>query len=423
MKIKSQQPLQGRRLLIAVSGSIAAVKTPLLVSNLIKAGAEVKCLLTPSACKLVSPVALASISRNRCFLDEDQWSPLETRPLHIELAEWAELVVVAPLSASSLSRWNQGLAEGLLASVLIACECPIIAAAAMNTAMWSNSRVQKNWEELKKDSQVLCLDPSPGLLACDRNGEGRMVDPELISLAISSALLQVKKKGKLQTDWKGLKLLATAGPTLEGLDPARLITNRSSGRMGVIIAQVARFRGADVDLIHGPVTIPQAWLEGIKTHPIENTFEMRKALGELQSSANAVSMAAAVADLQIKGGQKTHKIEKQLLLSSLNNLEEVPDLLKELAANKPKNQILLGFSALTGEDEFIKKQGLKKLFEKGCDLLMANPIDRDGQGFEVNNNGGWLLGKDGMIHQLAVTSKLALAHELLDTIKSLLEVD
>ena len=163
MKIEETRPLEGRRLLIAASGSIAAVKTPTLVSTLIKAGAEVRCILTPSAARLVSPLALATLSRHRCYQDEALWSPKEARPLHIELAEWAEIVVVAPLSASSLARWSQGLADGLLASLLIACECPVIAAPAMNTGMWEHLSIQSNWRKLKSDFRVLPLPPSSGL--------------------------------------------------------------------------------------------------------------------------------------------------------------------------------------------------------------------------------------------------------------------
>ena len=159
MKTEQASPLYGRRVLVAVSGSIAAVKTPMLVSALVKAGAEVRCLVTSSGAALVSPVALASLSRHRCYLETDQWDPAASRPLHIELAEWAELTIVAPLSASSLARWSQGSADGLLASVLLAMEAPVIAAPAMNTAMWRHPAVQRNWQQIQSFPGVipLCL--------------------------------------------------------------------------------------------------------------------------------------------------------------------------------------------------------------------------------------------------------------------------
>ena len=193
MSINDIHSLKGRRVLIAASGSIAAVKTPLLVSALIQAGASVKCVVTPSATHLVSPLALATLSRHRFYQDADQWSSTESRPLHIALAEWAEIIVVAPLSASSLARWTQGLADGLLASLLLASECPIIAAPAMNTGMWENLSVQKNWKNLVSNPQVLALTPSAGLLACDRLGDGRMIAIEVIQIAIASGLLNKDK--------------------------------------------------------------------------------------------------------------------------------------------------------------------------------------------------------------------------------------
>ena len=183
MRTDVSAPLKGRRLLVAASGSIAAVKTPLLVSALVKAGAEVRCLVTASAAQLVSPLALATLSRHRCYVDDDGWSPDCSRPLHIELAEWADLVVLAPLSATSLSRWSQGSADGLLASVLLACEVPVLAAVAMNTAMWRHPAVQRNWEIVQTFPGVVPLLPEAGLLACDRLGDGRMADPVRIELA------------------------------------------------------------------------------------------------------------------------------------------------------------------------------------------------------------------------------------------------
>ena len=420
MNIETTCPLKGRRLLIAASGSIAAVKTPLLVSALIKAGAQVRCIITPSAAHLVSPLALATLSRNRCYQDVDQWNPQESKPLHIALAEWAEIVVVAPLSASSLSRWTQGLADGLLASLLLACECPVIAAPAMNTAMWENIAIKSNWQKIQQNRRVLPLPPSSGLLACDRLGDGRMVDPEIIQLAIASALIQKDQNGLLKNDWKGRSLLVTSGPTIEPLDPARVLTNRSSGRMGVILAQAARFRGAKVDLVHGPLQLPQSWLEGLSTYAVMDSIEMEKHLAILQPYADAVAMAAAIADLRKKGGANANKISKEFFLEAIeNSLETVPDLLVELVSRRVKGQVLLGFAALTGDDNQIKQLGKAKRESKGCDLLMANPIDRVGQGLEEDKNGGFLLGPKGSITPIPVTTKLALSHQLLDEVLAL----
>ena len=417
MKIEAPRPLEGRRLLVAASGSIAAVKTPLLVSSLVKAGAEVRCVVTPSAARLVSPVALASLSRHPCLQDQDQWSPSQPRPLHVELAEWADLVVVAPLSATSLARWTQGLGDGLLASLLLACERPVVVASAMNTAMWSNVAVRRNWELLQQDERVLCLGPEPGLLACDRIGEGRMVDPALIQLGILHALQRGTQERQLARDWHGRSLLVTAGPTLEALDPARLISNRSSGRMGVMLAQAARWRGARVDLIHGPLQVPDAWLEGLSCHPVESAQEMASALIDLQPGVDAVAMAAAVADLRRRGGALAEKPAKVALAGVFSSeMEAVPDLLAGLAERRPPDQVLLGFAALSGQADALLERARQKLLDKQCDLLFANPIDRPHQGFGSNVNGGWLLRRDGTQEQFSPQCKLELANGLLDEI-------
>ncbi len=420
MKTDLALQLKDRKILIAISGSIAAVKSPLLVSSLIKDGANIRCVITPSAARLVSAVSLATLSRHKCYQDEDQWNPTEPKPLHIALAEWAEIIVIAPLSASSLGRWAQGIGEGLLASVLLASEKPKIAAVAMNSSMWNNLAVQKNWGTIQKDPTVLPLVPSSGLLACDRTGDGRMVEPELIQLAIKSGLIQSKKDGSIKRDFTGQTFLTTAGPTLERLDAARIITNRSSGKMGVLLAQAARFRGAKVNLIHGPLQIPQNWLEGLIIHPIKTSQEMKSSLQKLQPSADVIAMVAAVADLRKAQENSQIKLTKRDLLSSLlNNLEVVPDLLKELVQNKKNNQLILGFTALAGNDAQIQKAAQDKKLQKECDLLMANPIDRDGQGFEENSNGGFLIGPKGVVKTFPVTSKLVLAHQLLDAIHRL----
>ncbi|AII42339.1 hypothetical protein KR100_02865 [Synechococcus sp. KORDI-100] len=408
--------LRGRRILVAASGSIAAVKTPLLVSGLVQAGAEVRCLLTPSAEHLVSPVAMATLSRHRCYRDQDQWDPGRSRPLHIELAEWAELMVVAPLSATTLGRWSLGLADGLLASTLLACERPVLAAAAMNTAMWKHPAVQANWQSIQRLPGVIPLSPTAGLLACDRHGDGRMADP--IQIELAAAVLFSRHEGELSIDrsWLGRRLLVSAGSTLESIDQARLISNRSSGRMGVLLAQVARVRGAEVELIHGPLQVPQAWLEGLDCESVESADQMQQALHRRQEQASALAMVAAVADLRRSGGGLLSKPPKSDLPQLLEQgWEPVPDLLEGLVNRRPPGQRILGFAALTGSDEELLLRGGEKRLRKGCDLLMVNPIDRVGEGFGEDNASGWLLG-DGLQQRVPLTSKLALAHDLLDAL-------
>ena len=418
MRTDKASSLYGRRVLVAVSGSIAAVKTPLLVSALVKAGAEVRCLVTPSGAALVSPVALSSLSRHRCYLEADQWNPTAPRPLHIELAEWAELTIVAPLSASSLARWSQGSADGLLASVLLATEGPVIAAPAMNTAMWRHSAVQRNWLQIQDFQGVLPLLPTSGLLACDRVGDGRMADPTLIQLAAESVFSRGPDAPVATRDWSGISLLVSAGPTQETIDAARFLSNRSSGRMGVLLAQAARFRGATVQLVHGPLDLPDAWLEGLQCTPVESAAELSSELQLALPTSDVLVMAAAVADLRREAASEEKMPKKQLQDVLSSGWTEVPDLLSNLTRQRRPGQLVLGFSALTGDDKHLLEKAERKRLEKGCDLMMVNPVDRDGQGFGNQPNGGWLLG-EGWNRNLPVTTKLTLSHQLLDALFNL----
>ncbi|MBW3041291.1 bifunctional phosphopantothenoylcysteine decarboxylase/phosphopantothenate--cysteine ligase CoaBC [Prochlorococcus marinus] len=409
--------VSGKKILVAVTGSIAAVKTPILVSRLIKAGAEVKCVITQSAAKLVSPLSLSTLSRNKCYQDRDQWQDYQTKPLHIALAEWADLVLVTPMSATSLSKFINGNAEGLLASTLLAAESQIVVAAAMNTSMWSNQAVKNNWKNLKEIDQVITLEPSEGLLACDRIGDGKMISLDVIELAAESAFIFRAQNKFLTKDLKNIRFLVSAGPTVEDLDGARQLTNRSSGRMGILIAQAAKLRGAEVDLVHGPISVSRELLEGLNTYSVRNSIEMREKIEHLKSFAQVIVMAAAVSDFKKKIPTKK-KISKELFLNSIfDDIELTPDLIKDLTGRKLENQIFLGFAAESGSDMEIKEKGEKKRISKGCDLLMANPIDRDGQGFDKNFNSGFLLGPKKMAKNLPLSTKLSISHQLLDEIQ------
>lgn len=405
-------PLAGRRVLVLISGSIAAVKLPGLVSALVQRGALVRCVLTPSAARLVSAVALASLSRHPCYLDEDQWSHQAARPLHIELAEWAEVVLLAPLSASSLGRWLHGLADTLLASTLLATEAPVLAAPAMNSAMWQAEPVRHNWQALQRLERVLPLPPASGLLACDRLGDGRMAAPGMLLLALESLLTWGWRR-----DWQGRRLLVTAGPTREPLDPARCLTNPSTGRMGVLLAQAARLRGAEVELVHGPLSLDRDWLEGLHCRSITTAAELEQALAVLQPQASAIAMAAAVADHR-RAAPLLDKLSKRELESQLSTgWQAVPDLLAALVERRAPGQAILGFAAFSGDG---LAEAQRKLQRKGCDLLFANPIDRPGLGFGASANEGWLLAADGRQWRLEPSGKLAVAHRLLTSLGDVL---
>ncbi len=411
--------LSGKKILVAVTGSIAAVKAPILVSRLIKAGAEVKCVITQSATNLVSPLSLSTLSRNKCYQDKDQWADFQTKPLHIALAEWAELIIVAPLSATSLSKFTSGNGDGLLASILLASQSQIVMAAAMNTSMWENQSVKKNWNYVKTIEQVITLEPSEGLLACDRIGDGKMVNLDIIEMASESAFIFNAENKFLTKDLKDIRFLISAGPTVEALDAARQLTNRSSGKMGVLIAQAAKLRGAEVDLVHGPVSVQKDLLEGLNTYPVRSSNEMGAKIDDLQPSAQVIVMAAAVSDFK-NNSPSEKKISKEFFLKSIfDDLEMTSDLIKNQTKKKLENQIFLGFAAETGSDNEIIEKGEKKRVSKGCDLLMANPIDRAGQGFDQNFNSGFLLGPKKMVKNLSFSTKLAISHQLLDEIRNL----
>ena len=407
----SPDPLAGRRILVAITGSIAAVKMPLVVSALAKRGAQVRCVLTPSAASLVSPVALASLSRHQCYLDADQWSHQAPRPLHVELAEWAELVLLAPLSATSLGRWVHGLADTLLASTLLATEAPVVAAAAMNTSMWQAPPVQRNWQALQSFERVLTLGPASGLLACDRHGDGRMAEPEQLLLALESLALW-----GWQRDWLGLGLLVSAGPTREALDPARFLSNGSTGLMGVLLAQAARLRGASVHLVHGPLQVHPGLLEGLVCNPVQTAAQMQAALVAAQGQVDAIAMVAAVADHR-RVEPLARKLSKQELGEFwAEGWEEVPDLLAGLVARRPPGQTILGFAAHSGDGLAAAREKLRR---KGCDWLFANPIDQPDAGFGRPTNQGWLLGPGGQEIEIQPASKHAIAHQLLTALRPL----
>ena len=410
--------LSGKKILVAVTGSIAAIKSPILISRLIKTGAEVRCVITQSAAKLVSPLSLSTLCRNKCYQDNDQWQDSQSKPLHIALAEWAELIIVAPMSATSLSKFAHGNADGLLASILLAAQSQIVIAPAMNTSMWSNQSVKKNWNYLKTINQVISIEPSEGLLACDRIGDGKMVDLDIIELATDSAFLFRSQNKFLTKDLKNIRFLVSAGPTVEDLDAARQLTNRSSGMMGILIAQAAKLRGAEVDLVHGPISVKKELLEGLNTYPVRSSTEMGEKIDYLQASAQVIVMAAAVSDFK-KNSPSNKKISKEFFLNLIfDDIEMTPDLIKQQTSKKLKNQIFLGFAAESGNDTEIKEKGEKKRISKGCDLIFANPIDRDGQGFGKNLNSGFLLGPNKMVKNLPLSTKLSISHQLLDEIQN-----
>jgi len=415
--MKPQSKKSKVKILLLITGSIAAVRIPLLVSQLVKDNYDIKCVVSENAEKLIQPISLSILSRNACILNKDQWSYHQPRPLHIDLCDWADVLIVAPLTATSLSKWVTGNADGLVSSILIANNKPIIVAPAMNSKMWLNLAVQKNYIFLQDYPNVLLLKPSEGILACDEIGVGKIPPNDLIKLALTFIVLQNKKP--FYKDLLNKEFLITGGGTSEKIDAARRITNNSSGTMGLMLAQVARFRGAQVKYIHGPLKNKLDITEGINAREIDNSNDLTKEIKKEISKCDYFIMNAAVADFKISGNT-SKKVPKSKFEKFLNsNIEFVPDILKYMSKYKKENQIFVGFCAYTGSIESARKTIKEKIMIKGCDLLFANPIDIKDQGFgPLAKNEGWLFDKKDMENHLEKTSKIELANNLINQIIS-----
>lgn len=404
---KPQIPtLQGerRRVLIGIGGGIAAYKICEVVSTLFKSGVEVRTILTQAAQEFITPLTLTTLSRHPAYTDQVFWQPIHSRPVHIELGEWAEVFVIAPLTANTLGKLAHGLADNLLTNTVLASRCPILVAPAMNTNMWEQLSVQRNWQQLWSDPRYHSVGPDAGLLACDRVGSGRMAEPDEILAWVRSLLHTGGTK-----DLVGKRVLISTGGTREHLDPVRFIGNPSTGKMGLALAQAALHRGATVTLVHAPV----AWQVpmGIRSLSVMSAAQMRQVMLECFADADVIVMAAAVADVK-PAEYVEEKLPKKLLPNSLP-LEPVPDILAELGQRKQAHQRLIGFAAQTGD---IVKPALEKLRNKKLDAIAANPIDRPNSGFASDTNQAIFLDKQGRQMEIQPCSKLQLAHHLFDFI-------
>lgn len=391
-----------RRVLIAVGGGIAAYKICEVVSTLFKIGVEVRVILTRSAQQFITPLTLATLSRHPAYTDEDFWQPTHSRPLHIDLGEWADLIVIAPLTANTLAKLAYGMADNLLTNTVLASTCPVLLAPAMNTDMWEQQAVQRNWQILLTDRRFHGINTASGLLACDRVGAGRMAEPLEIIAYVQSLLHTTGKR-----DLLGKRVLISAGGTREHLDPVRFIGNPSTGKMGLALAQAALHRGASVTLVHTPASwdVPL----GVQAIPVVSAEEMRASMVRNLPSADVIVMSAAVAD--VKPREYSHeKLAKKSLPQALP-LEPVPDIVAELAQLKQPHQRLIGFAAQTGE---IVTPALEKLHRKNLDAIVANPIDEPNSGFGSDNNQAIFLDKQGQKIEIPPCSKLQMAHHIFD---------
>lgn len=395
---------QSKKVLIAVGGGIAAYKVCELVSTLFKSGVELRIILTKSAQKFITPLTLSTLSRYQAYTDENFWQPIYSRPLHIELGEWADLIVIAPLTANTLAKLAYGMADNLLTNTVLASTCPVLLAPAMNTDMWEQVAVKRNWRQLLTDSRFYGMETGSGLLACDRIGAGRMAEAAEIFIYIQSLLYTQGKR-----DLVGKEVLISAGGTREYLDPVRFIGNPSTGKMGLALAQAALHRGAKVILVHCPGSwdVPL----GVEAIPVITAEEMQGVMLKHLPSADIIIMSAAVADVKPRD-YSSEKLPKRSLPENLP-LAAVPDIVAELGNRKQPHQYLIGFAAQTGD---IITPAREKLQRKKLDAIVANPIDKVDSGFGSDNNQAVFLDKSGREVEIPACSKLEMAHYLFDFI-------
>jgi len=393
-----------KKVLIAVGGGIAAYKVCELVSTLFKSGVELRIILTKSAQKFITPLTLSTLSRYQAYTDENFWQPIYSRPLHIELGEWADLIVIAPLTANTLAKLAYGMADNLLTNTVLASTCPVLLAPAMNTDMWEQVAVQRNWQQLLTDSRFYGMETGSGLLACDRIGAGRMAEAAEIFIYIQSLLYTQGKR-----DLVGKEVLISAGGTREYLDPVRFIGNPSTGKMGLALAQAALHRGAKAILVHCPGSwdVPL----GVEAIPVITAEEMQGVMLKHLPSADIIIMSAAVADVKPRD-YSSEKLPKRSLPENLP-LAAVPDIVAELGNRKQPHQYLIGFAAQTGD---IITPAREKLQRKKLDAIVANPIDKVDSGFGSDNNQAVFLDKEGREVEIPACSKLEMAHYLFDFI-------
>lgn len=393
--------LSGKKILLGVSGGIAAYKACEIVSRLKKQGAEVRVILTEHAAEFVPETTFEALSGNpvglKMFGCDGGW---EIR--HVRWPQGADLFIVAPATANVLAKMANGIADDLLTSSLLAATCPILAAPAMNTAMWQNPATQANLKTLLARS-VKTVGPGSGHLACGDSGDGRMSEAAQI-VAEAERLLCARK------DLAGRKVLVTAGPTREPLDPVRFLTNESSGKMGYAIAEAARDRGAEVTLVSGPVALPAP--AGVTVVPVETTEDLFEAVTSRCEAQDIIVQAAAPADFRAERAEQ--KIKKQGDAPLVMTLTPTPDVAAAVGARKREGQFVVAFAA---ETQNLLENARRKLVKKNASLVVANDVTRAGAGFGTDTNIAAFVTAQG-VRELPLMSKRELADCILDAYDS-----
>ena len=391
--------LKGKKILLGVTGSIAAYKSAFLVRLLVKAGAEVKVIMTPSSTDFISKLTLSTLSKNKVLVDlfdEDSWAN------HVMLGRWADIMLIAPLSCNTLSKMANGQCDNLLLAVYLSATCPVIVAPAMDEDMWNHQSTKQNVQELIDfGNKIIPVDK--GELASGLVGDGRMAEPETIVKFIEDCL-------NVSQILSGKKVMVSAGPTYEPLDPVRFIGNHSSGKMGLAIAEELFARGADVTLIMGPSSIDLPG-NGIKSVRVNTAEEMYMACTKQFDKSDIGIMAAAVADYTpVKTA--TTKIKKnsdELVIE----LKRTKDILKSLGENKSSKQVLVGFALETNNE---REYALGKLKNKNADMIVMNSLNDEGAGFGTDTNKITIFDKGGKEFKYELMSKKEAAKNIVDTI-------
>ncbi|MEM7769583.1 MAG: bifunctional phosphopantothenoylcysteine decarboxylase/phosphopantothenate--cysteine ligase CoaBC [Cyanobacteria bacterium P01_E01_bin.6] len=405
--------VQRRHVLIGVGGGIAAYKVCTVVSTLAKSDVEVRVVLTDRAEQFVTALTFACLSRNQAYNDNDFWDATHPRPLHIDLGEWADVILLAPLTANTLAKITYGLADNLLTNLVLASSCPVLVAPAMNTDMWEQLSVQQNWQVLASNPRYHAAKPGSGVLACDRVGMGRMAEPQQLHSHVRSLLYTGGTR-----DLVGKHILISTGGTREFLDPVRFIGNPSTGKMGVALAQAAVHRGATVTLVHGPMeTELLSSLNNVMTYGVTSADEMQARLIEQAPRVDWIVMAAAVADVK-PADYHAQKLPKRSLPTDLQ-LTHVPDILTQLSHHKQPHQTIIGFAAQSGD---IVPPALDKLMKKKLDVIVANPIDHPSSGFGHDMNQAIMLTSKGDRREIPLCSKLEMAHRVFDFVLSTVSI-
>lgn len=399
MKERGHYMLKGKTVLLAVTGSIAAYKIAYLASSLKKLDADVHVLMTENATNFINPITFETLTGNKCLVDTFDRN-FEFSVEHVSLAKKADVVMIAPASANVIGKIAHGIADDMLTTTVMACRCRKIVAPAMNTNMYENPIVQDNLKILKKYGYEV-IAPAEGYLACGDTGAGKMPEPQLL-------LEYILRETACEKDMKGLKVLVTAGPTQEPIDPVRFITNHSTGKMGYAIAAVCMRRGAEVTLVSGPTAVQKP--EFVNIIPVTTAREMFEEVTSRADEQDIIIKAAAVADYRPKNvsSEKVKKTDGELSME----MERTDDILAYLGSHRRPGQFLCGFSM---ETENVLENSRKKLKKKNLDMIAANSLKVEGAGFGGDTNVITIITEDEEV-SLELMSKEEAASKILDQI-------